>query len=85
MRGLNAAAIGISKSKLDDSILSSEVGIDNDNTLLCDLNSHGGGVFCYIRKDLSYDVKSFLPPEIESIFFEVLLPNTKLIVFRIVY
>ena len=81
----NATVIGISKSKLDDSILSSEVDIDNDNTLCCDLNSHRGGVVCYIRNDLSYEVKSFFPPEIENIFFELLLPNTKLIVFRIIY
>ena len=32
----NAAVIGISESKLDDSVLSSEVHIDNYNTLCCD-------------------------------------------------
>ena len=82
---LNAADIGISESKLDDSILPSEIDIDNDNTLRCDLNSHGGGVVCYTRNDLSYDVKSFFQPEIENIFFELLLPNMKLIVSRIIY
>ena len=65
----NAAVIGISESKLDDSILSSEIHIDNYNTLHCDWNRHGGGVVCYIRNDLSFDVKSFFPPEIEKIFY----------------
>ena len=44
-----------------------------------------GGVVCYIRNDLSYDAKSFFPPEIEKIFFELLLPNTKPIVVGIIY
>ena len=81
----NAAVIGISKSKLDDSVLSSEMQIGNDKTLCCDRNRHGGGVVCYIRKNLHYDVKSFFPPEIENIFFELLLSNTKPIVVRIIY
>ena len=34
---------------------------------------------------MSYDVKSFFPPEIENIFFEILLPNTKPIVVGIIY
>ena len=81
----NAAVIGIGESKLDDSVLSSEIHIDNYNTLRCDRNRHGGGVVCYIRNDLSYDVKSFFPPEIENIFFEILLPNTKPIIVGIIY
>ena len=81
----NAAVIGISESKLDDSVLSSEIHIDNYNTFRCDRNRHGGGVVCYIRNDLSYDVKSFFPPGIENIFFKILLPNTKSIVVSIIY
>ena len=81
----NATVIGIGESKLDDSVLSSEIHIDNYNALRCDRNRHGGGVVCYIRNDLSYEVKSFFPPEIENIFFEILLPNTKPIIVGIIY
>ena len=84
----NATVIGsyiISESKLDDSVLSSEIHIDNYNTLRCDRNRYGGGVVCYIRNALSYEIKSFFPPKIENIFFELLLPNTKPIVVRIIY
>ena len=81
----NSAVIGISESKLDDSILSSVIHIDNYNTLRCDCNRYGGGVACYIRNDLSYDAKSFFPPEIENIFFKLLLPNKKPIVVGIIY
>ena len=81
----NAAVIGISESKLDDSVLSSEIHIDNYNTLRCDRNRHRGGVVCYIRNDLSFDVKPFFSPEIENVFFEILIPNTKPIVVGIIY
>ena len=37
----NAAVVCISKSKLDDSVLSSEMHIDNCDTLRCDWNRHG--------------------------------------------
>ena len=45
----NAPLIGIGESKLDDSVLSSEIHIDNYNTLCCDRNRHKGGVVCYIK------------------------------------
>ena len=53
----NATAIGICESKLDDSILSSEIKIDNYNALSYAWNRYIGGVVCYIRNNLSYDVK----------------------------
>ena len=65
--------------------LSSEIHIDNYNTLRCDRNRHGGGVVYYIRNNLSYDVKSFFSPEVENVFFELLLPSTKPIVTGIIY
>ena len=81
----NAAVIGISESKLDDSVSSSEIQIDEYDLLLCDRNRHGGGVACYIRNDLSYNVKSYFPKDLENIFFELLLPNTKPIVVGTIY
>ena len=81
----NAAVIGITESKLDDSVLSSEIHIDNYNTLRCDRSRHGGEVVCHIRNDLSFDVKPFFPPEIENVFFEILLLNPKPIVVGIIY
>ena len=54
----NAAAIGISESKLDNSMPTSEIQIDEYDLLRCDRNRHGGGVACSVRNDLSYNVKS---------------------------
>ena len=81
----NAAVIGISESKLDDSMLTSEIQIDEYDLFRCDRNRYGGGVACYIRNDLSYNVKSYFPKDIENIFFELLLPNTKPIVVGTFY
>ena len=81
----HAAVIGIGESKLDDSVLLSEIHIDNYNTICCDRNRHRGRVVCWIRSDLNYDVKSFSPPEIENVFFEILLPDTKPIIVGIIY
>ena len=81
----NAAVIGISESKLDDSEPTSEVQINEYDPFHCDRNRNGGGVASYIRNDLSNYVKSYLPKDIENIFFELLLPNTKPIVVRTIY
>ena len=81
----NAVVIGISESKLDDSVSTSEVQPDEYNLLRCDRNRHGGGVLCYIRNDLSYNVKSYFPKDTENIFFELLLPNIKPIVVATIY
>ena len=81
----NAAVIGIPESKLDDSVPTSEIQIDEYDLLLCYRNRHGGWVACYIRNDLSYNVKSYSPKDIENIFFELLLQNTKPIVVGTIY
>ena len=72
----NVAVIRISESKLDDSLLTSETQIDGYDLLHCDRNRHGRGVACYIRNDLSYNVKSYFFKDIEKIFFELLKSNT---------
>ena len=59
------------------SILEPEIEIDDYKNLRCDRNRHGGGVACYIINDLSYNIISVFPSEIESVFFEIcyLIPN----------
>ena len=81
----NAAVTGISESKLDYSVLTSDMQIDKYDLLLCDRNRHAGGEACYIRNDLSYNVKSYFPKDIENIFLELLLPQTKPIVVGTIY
>ena len=81
----NAAVIGISESKLDNSIFDSEIEIDGYNILRFDRNRHGGGVACYVRNDLSFTKRNYFPHDIETIFIEIFLPKTKPMTVGIVY
>ena len=81
----NGTVIAIFESKLDDSVLTSEIEINVYGLLCCDRNRHGGGAACYIRIHLSYNVKSDFPKDIENTFLELLLPNTKPIVVATIY
>ena len=48
----NAAVIGITESKVDESVQDSEINIEKYNIIRCDRNRHGGGVVCYVRDDI---------------------------------
>ena len=50
----NTAVIGISESKLDESVLQSEIQIKNYDLFCRNRKKSGGGVACYIRIDISY-------------------------------
>ena len=84
-KSTNAAVIGICGFKLDASVLEQEIDIDNYKILHCNRNRQGGGVACYIRNDLSYNILSVFPCEIENIFFEILLPNSKPVIVGTIY
>ena len=62
--------------KLDESVLEPEIQFDNYKILRYDRNRHGGGVACYIRNDLSYNIISVFPREIERVLKSCyLIPN----------
>ena len=73
----NAAVIGITESKLDDSILDSEIAINRYDVLRKDRNRKGGGVVFYIRQNICYSLKNIFPINIENIFVDIMLPKTK--------
>ena len=50
-----AAIIGITESKVDNSISDSEVEIPGYCILRCDSNRNGGGVACYVRQYLCFN------------------------------
>ena len=81
----NAAIIGITESKLDKTILDNEVKIEGNELKRSDRNRQGGGVACYIRKDLSFNVREDFSPDFENIFFDLLLPKSKPILIGILY
>ena len=80
-----ARSIGISESKSDDSVLTLKIHINGYDLFCCDKNKHGGGVACYIRDEIRYNIKTSFPKDLENIFFESLLPNTYPIVVGTIY
>ena len=81
----NAAVIGVSESKLDETSLQSKIQISNYESLRFDRKRNGGGVACYIRSDNGYLEKHFFPKEIEIFFVEILLPEIKPLIVGITY
>ena len=62
-----------------------EIQIDDYEILRYDRNRHGGGVACYVRNDLIYNISFVFPREIENVFFEILLPSSKPITVEKIY
>ena len=84
-RKSKVAVIGVTESKLDATLLDGEVNIDGYEVIRSDRNRHGGGVACYARNDISFNVRSDFSDEIENIVFNILLPKTKPILVGILY
>ena len=84
-RKTRATVISITESKLDGSVLDGEINIDGYELVRSDRNRHGGGVACYIRSDISFNVRGDFSSEIENIFLDILLPKTKPILIGILY
>lgn len=61
-------------------MLETEISIENYKTLDFDENRLRGGVAYYVKNVLIYNLLSAFPFEIENIFFENLLPNSKPII-----
>ena len=80
-----AAVIGITESKLDESVTDGEINIDGYEVIRSDWNRHGGGVACYIRNDISFNPRGNFSSEVENIFLDMLLPKTKPILIGILY
>ena len=52
-----ASVIGIAELKLDKTVLDEEIIIDGYELARSDRNRQGGGVACYIRNDISFNVR----------------------------
>ena len=81
----NASVIGISETKLDESVLKGEVSIEGYEIIRADRNRNGGGVACYIKSDLAYNVRDDFSTDFQNIFVDILLPNSKTILGGNVY
>ena len=77
--------IGMTESKLDETVLDGEINVDGYELARSDWKRNGGGVACYIRSDVSFNVRGNFSSEVENIFFDMLPPKTKPILIRILY
>ena len=75
----------MTETKLDSSVLNEEIEIDGYTIERSDRNRRGGGVACYIRNNLSYNIKENFSDEIENLFLDIMLPKTKPILLGVVY
>ena len=73
----NAAVIGLTETKLDESVQIGEIEIEGYSLVRSDRNRKGGGVACYVKEDISFNVRENFSNEIENIFLDILLPNKK--------
>ena len=64
-------------SKLDHTVPDLEVNLPGYDILRCDRNRTGGGVACYIKKDLCFNRRTLNCKEIENIIFDILVPKSK--------
>ena len=73
----NAAIVGIGETKLDESILSSEIDIEGYDLLRLDRSRRGGGV-AYVKKSLACNYTDNFCKNTESIFIDIFQPKTNL-------
>ena len=85
-RNTRAACICITETWLDETVLDSEIQIQNYSIRRKDRNRHGGGVCIYVRTDLAFNPLDQLSHDnLEATWIELLLPKTKPIVCGVVY
>ena len=81
----NAYIIGISETKLDGTIQSSELEVDRYDLVRLDRSRRGDGVAHYIKSSIAYTYKESFYSNAESIFVDIFLPKSKPILLGILY
>ena len=70
----NASIVGISETKVDETILSSELEADCYDLVRPDRSRRGGGVTCYIKSSIAYSyIKVRLHIVTKTVFYSLLL------------
>ena len=79
----NASIIGISQTKPDETILSSELEVDDYDLVRLDRSWRGDGVACYITSSIAYSYKDSFCSNTESFFVDIFLAKSKPILLDI--
>ena len=81
----NATVIGLSKTKLDNAVLSSELELEGYDLVRSDRSRRGGSVACFVKNSISYNRKPNFCINKESLFIEIFLPKSKLVLIGVLY
>ena len=81
----NTSVLGITETKLDNTVSNEELKINGYSLLRSDRNKKGGGVACYIKSNIAHNRQTIIPENIENIVIDILLPKTKPITLGIIY
>ena len=73
----NATVIGLSETKLNNTVLSSELKTEGYDLVRSYRSRRGGGVACFVKNSISYNWKPNFCINAESIFIEIFLPKSK--------
>ena len=80
----NISVLGITETKLDNTVNNEEVEINAYNLIRSDRNRKGRGIACYIKTNISFNYHS-LSENFENILIDILLPKSKPITLGIIY
>ena len=81
----NATVIGITETKLKNTVYDSEVTIDGYSIVRNYRNRKVRGIACYIRSNICYSRKTCFSDNLENIFIDILFPKTNPISVGILY
>ena len=82
----NAAVIAITETWLDDSHTDDSVSIEGYSIQRRDRKGHAGGVCIYVRNDIAFNTRiDLFNEDLEDIWIEILLKNTKPIYVGVCY
>ena len=81
----NATVIGLSETKLDNTVLSSKLEIEGYDLVRSDWSRRGGGVACFVKNSISYNWETNFCTNTESIFIEIFLPTSKPVLIGILH
>ena len=66
---IKPAILGITESKPDSSVTNAEVNISGYSIIRNDRNRNDGGIACYIRNELCFNIKNIFSNSMENFFF----------------
>ena len=81
----NLSVLGITETKLDNTVSNEKLKIDGYNLLQSNRNKNGGGVACYIKNNIAHNRQSSISANIKNIVLYILLPKSKPITMGIIY